>query len=311
MCSGVFFADIRIFLCFTPIKEIFMKIIDIINQKSPTLSFEVFPPKNDDAYESIRNATSKIAAQKPSFMSITYGAGGGTSIHTVSIAADIQEKFNVPALAHLSCINSTRQGVKKQLDIMRAAGIENILALRGDLAQGQEVPVNWNYRYANQLVSEIHEYGGFCIGGACYPEGHTECTSQREDISNLKIKVDAGCDFLTTQMFFDNNIYYNFLYKVREAGISVPVIAGIMPVTNIKQIKRITALSGTVLPQRFRYILDRFGDNPSAMKQSGIAYATEQIIDLFANGIPAVHVYSMNNPQVAEKIQANLSEIIK
>lgn len=288
-----------------------MKLIQIIEGKAPSLSFEVFPPKNSDSYENIRSAAESIAALSPSYMSVTYGAGGGTSDYTVSIAADIQEKFRVPALAHLSCINSTRESVHHQLDSMRAAGIENVLALRGDLAPGTAVQEYWDYHYASELVREIREYGGFCIGGACYPEGHTESPTQMEDIEHLREKVDAGCEFLTTQMFFDNNIYYNFLYKVREAGIQVPVVAGIMPVTNSKQIRRITTLSGTVLPQRFRYILDRFGDSPAAMKQAGIAYATEQIVDLFANGIPAVHVYSMNNASVAEKIQENLSEILK
>lgn len=288
-----------------------MKLIEIIEAKKPSLSFEVFPPKNSDRYESIVKATEKIAELVPSYMSVTYGAGGGTSEYTVSIAADIQNKFNVPTLAHLSCINSSYEGVHHQLDSLRAAGIENILALRGDIAPGESVRDDWKYRYASQLVTEIKEYGGFCIGGACYPEGHTESHSQLEDIEHLKEKVDAGCEFLTTQMFFDNNVYYNFLYKVREAEIHVPIVAGIMPVTNVNQIQRIISLSGTVLPQRFRYILDRFGNNPAAMKQAGIAYATEQIVDLFANGIPAVHVYSMNNASVAEKILENLSEIIK
>lgn len=288
-----------------------MKLIQIIEGKKPSLSFEVFPPKNSDSYENIRSAAESIAALSPSYMSVTYGAGGGTSEYTVSIAADIQGKYQVPALAHLSCVNSTRENVRHQLNSMRAAGIENILALRGDLAPGAVVQEHWDYHYASELVREIREYGGFCIGGACYPEGHTESPTQMEDIIHLKEKVDAGCEFLTTQMFFDNHIYYNFLYKVREAGIHIPIVAGIMPVTNSKQIRRITALSGTVLPQRFRYILDRFGDNPAAMKQAGIAYATEQIVDLFANGIPAVHVYSMNNAFVAKKIQENLSEILK
>ena len=288
-----------------------MKLIQVIEDKKPSLSFEIFPPKNSAAYESIQATAQSIAQLAPSYMSVTYGAGGGTSAYTVSIAAGIQNQFRVPVMAHLSCISSTREGVRHQLDTMRQTGIQNILALRGDLAPGAAVEQDWDYHYASELVWEIREYGGFCVGGACYPEGHIESPNQAEDIANLKKKVDAGCDFLTTQMFFDNNIYYNFLYKVREAGIQVPVVAGIMPVTNVRQIARITALSGTVLPQRFRYILDRFGQNPEAMKQAGIAYATEQIVDLFANGVPAVHVYSMNNASVAQKIQENLSEIIK
>lgn len=288
-----------------------MKLIDIIEAEKPSFSFEVFPPKNSDTFESVKASAQAIAALMPSYMSVTYGAGGGTSAYTVAIAADIQTRYHVPTLAHLSCINSTREGVRRQLEAIRAAGIENVLALRGDLSPDAHPQAHWDYRYASELVREVRDFGGFCIGGACYPEGHTESPNQMEDITHLKEKVDAGCEFLTTQMFFDNNIYYNFLYKVREAGIQVPIVAGIMPVTNVKQIKRITSLSGTVLPQRFRYMLDRFGGNPDAMKQAGIAYATEQVVDLLANGIPAVHIYSMNNLSVAKKIQENLSEILK
>lgn len=287
-----------------------MQITELLSGQRSSLSFEVFPPKKSSNYENIRRAAEEIAGLSPSFMSVTYGAGGGTSDYTVSIAADIQNQFQVPALAHLSCIHSSREGIREQLAGLRAAGIRNVLALRGDLPPETGVQEEWDFRYASQLVAEIRQYGGFCVGAACYPEGHTESPSQRRDIEFLKEKVDAGCDFLTSQMFFDNNIFYNFMYKIRNAGIQVPVIAGIMPVTNVAQIRRITALSGTVLPQRFRYILDRFGEDPATMRQAGIAYATEQIVDLFANGVPAVHVYSMNNPLVARKITENLSEIV-
>jgi len=288
-----------------------LKLTGVIGAEKPSLSFEVFPPKTSTKYESVRAAAEGIAALSPSYVSITYGAGGGTGDYTVSLAAGIREKYDLPVLAHLTCVNSSREGVQKQLRSMRAAGIDNVLALRGDLAPGAEARADWQYCHASQLVSEIRAFGGFCVGGACYPEGHPESPSQREDIARLKEKVDAGCDFLTTQMFFDNNIYYNFLYKARGAGIGAPVVAGIMPVTNAAQIRRILALSGTALPQRFRYILDRFGSDPASMRQAGIAYATEQIVDLFANGVPAVHVYSMNSVPVAQKILENLSEIIK
>ena len=244
-------------------------------------------------------------------MSVTYGAGGGTSDYTVSIAAGVQKRHKLPVLAHLTCINSTRAGVRRQLDLMRESGIQNVMALRGDLEPGRKADESWDYQFASQLVKEVKEYGGFCIGGACYPEVHPESKNQREDIYYLKQKTDAGCDFLTTQMYFDNNIFYNFLYKIRDAGISIPVIPGIMPVTNVKQIRRINTLSGAMIPQRLRYILDRFGDNPATMKQAGIAYAANQIVDLFANGISSVHVYSMNNPSVARSILNNLSEILK
>lgn len=286
-----------------------MKIIDILNQNEITLSFEVFPPKTTSSYASVAQATREIAALHPHFMSVTYGAGGGTSEHTVNIASELRETNQVDVLAHLSCVSSTRAHVAQMLQKFRERGIENILALRGDRPE-EEIPVK-EYEYASELVRDIRAQGDFCIGGACYPEGHPEASSKTEDIIHLKEKVDAGCSFLTTQMFFDNNILYNFLYRVREIGITVPIIAGIMPVTNVKQIKRILTMANTSLPERFKSIVDRFGDNPAAMKQAGIIYATEQIIDLIANNVNHIHIYTMNKPEVAAGIQASLSEIIK
>lgn len=286
-----------------------MKLSELFKQKKATLSFEVFPPKSWDAYNNVKTATEEIARLSPDFMSVTYGAGGGASATSASIAENILKNFGVTPLAHLTCVASTKQAVREYLAELSKNGIENILALRGDIPnEGLTVQ---EYRYASELILDIKAAGGFCIGGACYPEGHTESKNQKEDIRFLKEKVDMGCDFLTTQMFFDNNILYNFLYKIREAGINVPVVAGIMPVTNGKQIQRIVKLSGTYLPQRFKSIVDRFGDNPPAMKQAGIAYATDQIIDLVANDVENVHVYTMNKPDVAAQIQANLSEILK
>ncbi|MCR5612369.1 methylenetetrahydrofolate reductase [NAD(P)H] [Treponema sp.] len=287
-----------------------MKVIDIIKTPQPTLSFEVFPPKTDALYASVEQAVEKIADLKPSYMSVTYGAGGGTSSHTVSIAKHIQCDKNVPAIAHLSCISSTHELVHEQLTKLRDAGIKNILALRGDIPEGFSTD-HLDYHYASDLVKEISDFGGFCIGGACYPEGHPDSANSNEDIDNLKKKVDAGCEYLTTQMFFDNNIHYKFLYKAREKGITVPIIPGIMPITNARQVERAIKLSGSIMPQRFLSIVDRFGSDSAAMMQAGIAYATDQIIDLFANGINHVHVYSMNKPEVAEKILKNLSSIIK
>ncbi len=286
-----------------------MKISDILRQDRVTLSFEVFPPKTSSSYESVARATQEIAALHPDFMSVTYGAGGGTSEHTVQIAADLHAQYGVNVLTHLTCVSSTRQHVSAMLEKFKQQGIENVLALRGDIPAGG-APEN-DYHYAAELVRDIKSQGDFCVGGACYPEGHVEAANKTEDILHLKEKVDAGCEFLTTQMFFDNNILYNFLYRIREKGITVPVIAGIMPVTNVKQIKRITSMSGTYLPERFKAIVDRFGENPEAMKQAGVIYATEQIIDLIANGVNHIHVYSMNKPEVAAGIQASLSEILK
>lgn len=285
-----------------------MKITDILSQGKPALSFEVFPPKTEDKYESVKQAASQIAKLNPAFMSVTYGAGGGTSKYTVDIASTVHKEFKVTALAHLTCVSSTRQKVKAVLTELKEAGIENVLALRGDLPP--EAPASREYHYASELIREIREAGDFCIGAACYPEGHVESANKTIDMDYLKQKVESGCDFVTTQMFFDNNILYNYLYRIREKGITVPVVAGIMPVTNVRQIRRSCQLSGTYLPSRFKAIVDRFGDNPAAMKQAGIAYATEQIIDLIANGVNAIHVYSMNKPDVAQKIKENLSEIL-
>lgn len=287
-----------------------MKITDIITGAKPSLSFEVFPPKTDTAFDSVRTATEELAKLKPSYMSVTYGAGGGTSAYTAQIAQNLQERFGIPVLAHLSCVSSTKKEIQNQLTKLKECGIRNILALRGDIPEGMEQS-DLEYRYASQLVSEIKETGGFCIGGACYPETHPDSENSVRDVAYLKQKVDCGCEFLTTQMFFDNHILYNFLYRIREAGIRVPVVAGIMPVTNALQMKRICSISQTALPQRFVRIVDRYGTKPEAMKQAGIAFATEQIIDLYANGVNAVHVYTMNKPDVAAQIQRNISEIIR
>lgn len=285
-----------------------MKISDILRSDKISLSFEVFPPKTSETYESIKESALEIVKLKPDFMSVTYGAGGTTGSYTLDICESIV-KTGVTPIAHLTCVCSDREKIRETLSSFKEKGVENILALRGDMPQGM-TEKSLDFTHASDLVEEIKNFGGFCIGGACYPETHPESEHSKQDIINLKKKVDAGCEFLTTQMFFDNHILFNYLYKIREAGITVPVIPGIMPVTNAAQIKRICALSGTILPRKFIRMVDRFGDNPDAMKQAGIAYATEQIVDLYANGIKAVHVYSMNKPDVAEKIQTNLKDII-
>ncbi len=288
-----------------------MKLSELLARDTLSLSFEVFPPKTDTAFASVRKATEEIARLHPSFVSVTYGAGGGTSRYTLDIAKNIKHQHGVPTLAHLTCVSSTRGTVRQRISDMQEAGIENVMALRGDLTPEMENAdrSGWAYRHAVDLIDELRE-AGFCIGGACYPEIHPESADQKEDIRYLREKVDAGCAFLTTQMFFDNNLFYNFLYKIREAGITVPVIPGIMPITAANQLERAIKLSGSFVPQRFKSLVDKFGQNPAAMKQAGIVYATDQIIDLYANGIKNVHVYSMNKPDVAAKIQSNLSDII-
>ena len=291
-------------------EEFRMKLNELLSKQDITLSFEVFPPKVTANYEAVKEAAYSVAKLAPSYMSVTYGAGGSTRDNTLKIAKGIQDTYGVTTIAHLTCVGATKEGIRKSLVNMKAAGIENVLALRGDRPKDFEGDPFTNYHYASELVAEIKAFGGMCIGGACYPEGHVESENTKQDILNLKKKVDAGCEFLTTQMFFDNNIFYNFLCRVREAGIDVPVIPGIMPITRPVQLQNAVKLSGCNVPMRFRSIVDCFGSNPEAMQQAGIIYATDQIIDLIANGVKHIHVYSMNNSEVAKGIQDSLSRIL-
>ncbi len=286
-----------------------MKISEIMQHKARCLSFEVFPPKNKGGdLDSVLPVIRDIAALRPDYISVTYGAVGSTSKNTVAVAEAVQA-MGIPALAHLTCVSSTREELGNSLDELKRRGIDNVLALRGDIPADFTGFVPEQYRYANELVAYIRERGDFCIGAACYPEGHVECARRSDDLEYLKRKVDAGCDFLTTQMFFDNNVLYSFLYRMMKKGIDIPVNAGVMPITNARHIKRMCALAGTTLPTRFVNMVDVFGDDPASMEQAGIAYATEQIFDLIANGIRCIHVYTMNKPQVAEALWRNLSSL--
>ena len=284
-----------------------MRISTILRDDKVRLSCEVFPPKKFDGIAQAQAVTREIAALKPAYMSVTYGAAGSTPGHTLAVAEAVQDAGITP-LCHLTCVQSTKDHVRQVLRDMKAAGMENVLALRGDLPTIGECCKD--FAYASELVEFIHSQGDFCVGAACYPEGHPECESRMKDLDNLKRKVDAGVDFLTTQMFFDNGILYNFLYRCLRAGIDVPVCAGIMPICDARQVKRAVQLSGSIMPPRFAAIADRFANNPEAMAQAGIAYATEQIIDLVANGITNIHLYTMNKPWIARKIVENLSSII-
>ena len=296
-----------------------MKISDIIARGKPAISFEVFPPKkrtdldaaaSREAMARTKDVVARIAAERPSFISVTYGAAGGTTgANTCELARFVQETCGVPALAHLTCIASSREKIADELKRFREAGIENILCLRGDRPKEEIRTLSSSFVDATDLVRALRP-SNFCLGGACYPEGHPESAHLEDDIAHLKEKVEAGLDFLTTQMFFDNNVYFHYLARLRSAGVTTPVIAGVMPVTNGKQIRRICDLSGTHLPPRFRAIVDRFGDNPVAMMDAGVAYATEQIIDLFANGVSHIHVYTMNKPEVASRLMQNLHGIL-
>lgn len=286
-----------------------MRLTELLKSNEVTISCELFPPKKGEQLANYKKIVADMAVLKPAYMSVTYGATGGTSDYTVELANEVCNVNHIPALAHLTCASSTKEKVASVIEELKANQIENILALRGDIPENADFPLPNQYKHASELIADIKAQGDFCIGGACYPEGHPEAETIFEDLKHLKEKVDAGCEFLTTQMFFDNNILYNFMYKALKIGIDVPVVAGIMPVTNKAQIKRIVSLSGNMVPPRFLAIVDRFGDNPAAMKQAGIAYATEQIIDLIANGVNNVHIYTMNKPDVAGAILENLSDI--
>lgn len=287
-----------------------MRLTELLKTDQVTISCELFPPKQGAQLANYKNIVADMAALKPAYMSVTYGATGGTSDYTVELASEV-EKHQIPALAHLTCASSTKEKVASVIEELKEKQISNILALRGDIPQNADFPLPNQYRHASELIADIKAQGDFCIGGACYPEGHVECEHKEDDIDYLKQKVESGCDFLTTQMFFDNNVFYNFLYRIMAKGIQVPVVAGVMPVTNSRQIKRSCELSGTTLPPRFKAIADTFSDKPLAMKQAGIAYATEQIIDLLSNGVNHIHLYTMNNPEIAAKIMDNLSGILR
>ena len=288
-----------------------MRIDKMFQNNDITVSLEVFPPKVDSSYQPVIDAVEKLSACNPDYISVTYGAGGGTSKNTLGIASYIQNKLNITSLAHLSCVSSSRDEISELIEKLRSAGIENILALRGDIPDGMVFPEAGYYKYAYQLVEEIKSRGNFCIGAACYPEGHIECVNKADDLDYLKAKVDSGCDFLVTQMFFDNNVLYSFLYNALRKGIDIPVTVGVMPVINSRKIVRICQMAGTSLTPKFKTIVDKFGNSPEALKQAGIAYATDQIIDLVANGVKGVHIYTMNKPDVALKIISNLSDILK
>jgi methylenetetrahydrofolate reductase (NADPH) len=297
-----------------------MKISEYISSPKVSISFEIFPPKKRDfaaeqeiaqeELERTMRVVEELVELNPSFISVTYGASGGsTGQNTCKISSYI-ESLGGTALAHLTCISSSRDKIADEIKEFRKSNIENVLCLRGDFPQNSsERPSSPNFSHAIDLVKSLR-HSGFCLGGACYPEGHPESEHLRDDIRHLKEKVDAGLDFLTTQMFFDNNILYSYLAKIRSFGIAVPVVAGIMPVINAKQIKRICSLTGTTLPPRFRAIVDRFGDKNESMASAGIAYATEQIVDLIANGVDNIHIYTMNRPEIARAIMENIGGII-
>ncbi|MDR1000005.1 MAG: methylenetetrahydrofolate reductase [NAD(P)H] [Clostridiales bacterium] len=285
-----------------------MYIKDILKTDKNTFSFEIFPPKVTSKIDSVLHTAQTLSKYQPDFISVTYGAGGGTSKNTAKIASFIENGCQIPALAHVTCVSSTKEEIATVLDHLKLMGIQNILALRGDIPEGKiEFPNPLHYKYATDLMKEIKTRGDFCIGGACYPEGHPESTSKEADIEHLKRKEDMGCDFLITQMFFDNEMFYRFIDKTQKYGLAIPAIPGIMPVINAKQIQRSCKLSGATLTRKFQRMIDKYQHNPDAMRQAGIAYATEQITDLFSNDVRGIHLYTMNNPDIAAAIKQNIS----
>lgn len=287
-----------------------MKLKSLFEEKKTVFSFEIFPPKKTSSIQTIYDTLDALAGLSPDFISVTYGAGGNPADHsTVQIASTIKHKYNIEPLAHLTCVNSTHEHIGLILNDLRQNGIENILALRGDI--NLNIPPQTDYRYACDLIRELNTCGEFDLAAACYPEGHPECPNMEDDILHLKQKVDAGATHLISQLFFDNNDFYNFLYRVREAGIMVPIEAGIMPVTNRKQIERMVSLCGASLPKKFVKIMHRYGDDPAAMQDAGIAYAVEQIVDLLSNGVQKIHLYTMNNPLIAHRISQSVASLIR
>lgn len=286
----------------------YMFIRELLNKKETTVSLEIFPPKEECGIESLFRTADTLSAMKPDFMSVTYGAGGGTSRNTLKIASHIQNDNGITALAHLTCLSSTKDEIRTIMRELKEAGIKNVLALRGDLPEDAPTPP-YHYHHAYELMEELAKEGGFCIGGACYPEGHPENPSIIKDMDYLKLKADAGCEFLITQLYFDNEILYSFLNMLERRNISIPVIAGLMPVQNAKQIAKMCKLSGATITPKFQKMLDRYADNPEALAQAGLAYVTDQIVDLYANKVRGLHIYTMNKPQVAETILKNISSM--
>ena len=287
-----------------------MRIDKILSDDKLHISFEVFPQKYGQPIEPILDTVEEISKLHPAFCSVTYGANGGASENTVKVASHIKNELNTPVLAHLTCVGSSKDDIDEKLVQLKDNNIQNILALRGDIIDKEKFANKEDLLYASELIEYIKLNYDFCVGAACYPEVHPESKNQNEDINYLKLKQDMGADFITTQMFFDNSIFYNFMYKLRSAGVSIPVVAGIMPVTNVIQLKKIKELSNANIPSKFLSIADKFQDDKDSMKQAGIIYACNQIIDLISNGVNNIHIYTMNNASVAKQIMQNMSHIV-
>ena len=288
-----------------------MKINNLFEDRKVVYSLEVFPPKPTSPIETVYNMLEDLKGVNPDFISVTYGAGGASSSNrTLEIASLIKHKYNVEPMAHLTCIYSSKEEIKEILDRLKAEGIENILALRGDGCEHNQSRIR-DFSYASELIDFIKKNGDFNVVSACYPEGHINCKNLLKDIEYLKNKQEAGATHFITQLFFDNEYFYDFLDKAEGKGITIPIQAGIMPVVNKKQIERITGLCGATIPKKFIKIMERYEHDRIALRDAGIAYASEQIIDLVSSGARGIHLYSMNNPYVAKSITNSISSILQ
>lgn len=286
-----------------------MRIPELFKEGKTVFSFEIFPPKKTSSIDTIYNTLDELSDLNPAFISVTYGAGGNTAdSKTCQIASVIQDKYNITSAAHLTCVNCTKNDIDVILGQLKEKGIQNILALRGDI--NPDIPPKHDFKYASELVTYIKEHGDFSVSGACYPEGHMETESIIDDIKHLKIKVDAGAEHLMSQLFFDNSHFYDFLEKARIAGIDVPIEAGIMPVINKNQIERMVSMCGASLPAKFTKMMQKYEHNAEALRDAGIAYAIDQIVDLISNGVDGIHLYTMNNPYVARRISESISSLL-
>lgn len=287
-----------------------MKIPELFKDGRTVFSFEIFPPKKDGSIDTVYKTLDGLVDLKPDFISVTYGAGGSLpGCSTREIVSIIKDKYHTESIAHLTCVNSTKADIDRVIEEFKRSGIENVLALRGDV--NPNIPPKTDFKYASDLIAYMKERSDLSFSGGCYPEGHPEAPSLDADIANLKRKVDVGASHLISQLFFDNNLFYDFLDKARGAGINVPIEAGIMPCVNAKQIQRMVTMCGASLPHKFTKLIARFENKPEALRDAGIAYAVDQIVDLAANGVDGIHLYTMNNPYIARKISESVSGILR